>query len=297
MNYFDAIDLYLKHCRIEKGLSEATIIAYKQDLFTFYNYFPFINDVDDVLKIELGDYIQKLSLDDYKVASIIRKLSSIVNFLNYLIEEMIINEKQNLEIIKIKKEDKLPQYLSNEQAIKVLSLPNLNKEKGIRDKAILETLIATGVRVSELVNIKLQDIDFKDYKIKVNGKGDETRYVPIREESINYLKKYVDNVRFKIVPSKKEYSEYAFLRENGTKFTRNSIYLITKKYGEKANLPFLLTPHVFRHTFASILINNGCDIPTIQKFLGHKNLTTTEIYTHINFRSLLEAYDLYWKDY
>ncbi|MAU59064.1 MAG: tyrosine recombinase XerD [Flavobacteriaceae bacterium] len=212
-------------------------------------------------------------------------MSGIRSFFDYLTFEsyLKINPSDLIETPKIGK--KLPDSLSLNEIIKIINNIDLNHPQGIRNRAIIETLYASGLRVSELINLKLSNLFFKENLIKVFGKGNKQRLVPLGKFSKKYLKIYIEDQRSKS-KTMKNHSDTIFLNRNGHQLSRFMVFTIIKQLAIKSNIKKKISPHTFRHSFATHLIENGADLRTIQKLLGHENIITTEIYTHLDTKHL-----------
>ena len=199
----------------------------------------------------------------------------------------------NVELIDVpKKESYLPSVLSFEEIDLLLEQPDLNKPTGIRDKAMLELMYATGLRVSELLTIEKKNLSLTKNLIRIFGKGAKERFVPISEFAMDYLIKYINEVRNK---SKFRDSKYIFINEKGKPLTRQFFWQQVKKYAESADIEVNVSPHTLRHCFATHLLENGAELLSVQKMLGHSNVATTQIYTHISSKRIRSAYDMFMK--
>lgn len=280
----DKFYYYLKH---QKKYSENTITAYIKDITYFYEYLKCdikLNN-DDISKYLVHLY------NDLKLSksSIGRKLSSLRSFYNYLLREEIININYFEDVSNPKKPLLLPKYLKDDEVNKIFSVCMNNDNISIRDRVIIELLYSSGIRVSELVNIKLLDINFKDKEIKVLGKGEKERIVMFNDSCMEALKIFINEVRPKIY--KKE-NGYLFIGRNNGHMSAKSIRDILNKIRIKAGLEEGLHPHLFRHTFATDMLNNGADLVSVKELLGHESLNTTSIYTHVSDEHIRKIYDM-----
>ena len=280
---------FLNFLKIDKKYSEQTIKSYEYDLYKLYEY---VNNnklsirhlkKNDLLKY--ADYLKKCKLSNN---SINHNISIIKSFYKYLVinENFLDNPSEVLEIIK--KEKKLPKVLSYEDIKKLLDINLINKYS-YRNKAMLELMYATGLRVSELVNLKITDIDLENDILRTMGKGSKERIIPIGDYAIYYLKLYIEEYRIQLL--KKENTEYLFLNNNGRKISRQSFFNIIKNEAVKKNIKVNFSPHTLRHSFATHLLDRGADIVSIKELLGHSSLSTTQIYTHISNKKLEEDYN------
>ena len=273
MQNVDEFLLYLKH---EKGFSKHTIKNYGIDLDEFYNYAQ--NKKIDINLIR--KYLKHLYDINYKNRTISRKVSSLKSYFKYLESEGIIDDNPMSLISNPKIEKTLPNYLNYNDLEKLLNYPDISKKYGLRDALILEMLYSSGCRVSELSNIKIEDINFKDRKILILGKGNKERYVYYGTKCENLLDKYLE----------KEPHEYLFTNKHGNKLNERMIRKIVDENAKKAGLEVHVTPHTLRHTYATHLLNDGADLKSVGDLLGHENLSTTQIYTHISNERLRQVY-------
>ena len=289
MNLNDAIEDFLRYLLIDKNYSNNTIDSYKEDLIKFKEFFKnkSINDIDID---ELKKYVKHLNDLNLNELSISRSISCIKSFYKYLnIEKIIDNNPSDLLYLpKVRK--KLPNTLSEEEVDKLLDI-NLTDMYSYRNKAMLEVLYATGLRVSELVNLKMENIDFESDIIRTFGKGNKERVIPIGEYARYYLDLYLKEYRYMLL--KHGNNEYVFLNNHGKNMTRQGFFKIIKAIASEKGINKEISPHVLRHSFASHLLKHGADLRTIQELLGHSNVSTTQIYTHISNEELKENYKNY----
>lgn len=291
MKINDAIDLYYQYIMVEKGLSLLSAKAYLEDIYQFIHQYK---KVDDTIFFEEDDLLGFLSyeLENGKtISTALRRLSSIKGFYLFLAKEKII-DFQIPKIDSPKKPSHLPICLSLEQIESLLDAPDLKKDDGIRDKAMLEVMYASGLRVSELLSLKRKDVDFDECVIKIRGKGSKWRIVPYGEFAKQYLEKYMSEVRKRNINAK---SEYLFLSRYGEPISRQYFFKQIKKYALMAGILENVSPHTIRHCFATHLLENGADLRVVQEMLGHTNIATTQIYTHISTKRILSAYDTFMK--
>lgn len=276
------IEDFLKYLEVEKNYSNKTIVSYKNDLIEVFEYLnkEFLSlKEDDIMK-----YLNFLNTKKDKRTTISRKISSLKSFYKYLNRKKIINNNPMEFILYPKKERKLPNYIEYNELESLLK-SSLETKNSLRDNLIIELLYATGIRVSELVNIKTNDIDFNSNSIKVFGKGSKERIVYFGEYASNAIKNYINSDIYKssnciwLLPSNKK-----------THLTTRTIELILDKIMKDISIKSKVSPHTLRHTFATHMLNSGCDIKVVQELLGHENLTTTEVYTHITNEELRNTY-------
>ena len=293
MKIEDAFENFLQHCKFEKALTNITIENYKEDFSIFLRYYPNKNEVSDLTKDDLNDFSYDQALNGLSPTTIARRISTIKNFYSFLEGENIVKGIISDEIIIPKKEHHLPQVLSEEEVNALLKAPDLSTEKGIKEYAILDILYSCGLRVSEAVNLQINQINEQEGIINILGKGKKERIVPIRKEALKALKRYISEVRNEhLVIDKK----IVFLDKKGKKMSRQAIYNIVKENAKKAEIKKEIHPHTLRHSFATHLLDNGADLRVVQELLGHTKIGTTQIYTHVTAKTLVKSYDLYWKD-
>jgi len=270
------IEDFLNYLTLEKGYSSNTIEAYGRDLKDFFNFLK--KDWRDVTKEDVLLYLRELQKKGFSQRSSSRVLSTFRTFFKYLILEGVIKVNPLSGIKGIRQTKSLPAYLTMEEVEELLSLPELSNPIGKRDKAILELMYATGLRVSELVELKMGDLELDEGFIYVMGKGGKRRMVPIGEIALKYLSIYL-NVREEFFEGKG--NPFIFLNYKGEPLTRQGLWKIIKGYGKKIGIADKLTPHTLRHSFATHLLERGADLRSIQIMLGHSRISTTQIYTHI----------------
>ena len=274
------IDKFLDHLWLEDGLSRNTLSSYRFDLYNFSNWLNKTNSIflENVTKSDIQQYLS-FKFPSSKARSISRSLSTLRRFYRFLYREKKITTDPTLQIQKPKIPKSLPKSLSEDEVENLLEAPDLNIDIGIRDKAMIELLYACGLRVSELVNIQLTEVNLDDGVIRVTGKGDKTRLVPMGEDAMDYIQKYLLSARETILKNKK--SKYLFVTHHGKSMTRQTFWHSLKKYALIANIKQSISPHILRHAFATHLINHGADLRVVQMLLGHSDISTTQIYTHV----------------
>ena len=293
MNWDSGFENFKNYLKLERGLSDNSIKSYDYDLILFKKFLITnkINDTPLNCKPEtIKNYLYK-SFSDKKSISQARSISAIKSFFNYLIFEGYIKDSPISNIESPKQEKKLPKVLTEEEIKKLINSIDLNHEFGQRNKTIIEILYGTGIRVSELINLKLSNIFFKENIIKVIGKGNKERFVPLGEIASNELKIYINNRNRMKIDSKS--SDILFLNRYGRGLTRSMIFKIISDASKRVGLDKKISPHTLRHSFATHLIKNGADLRTIQLILGHESITTTEIYTHLDTLHLEEVLKKY----
>jgi len=285
---------YLTYLKLERGLSINSINSYELDLLKLINFLK----VKSILATPLTIDQETLQLFLYEIAkelnsrSRARIISGLKSFFNYLIFEDYRKDNPTDLIEAPKIGRKLPETISVEEIDQMIAAIDLSKAEGERNRAIIETLYGCGLRVSELTNLKISDLYFDEGFIKVTGKGDKQRFVPISDYNIKYITIYKDQVRCH-QEIKPEASDTLFLNRRGAQLTRAMIFTIIRQLAKKANIRKKISPHTFRHSFATHLLENGADLRAIQQMLGHESITTTEIYMHVDrtyLREVLETY-------
>ena len=284
------IDKYLEYLKVERKYSNKTILSYKDDLIEYNEFLG--NNFTNILNIDMNivnNYMKYLYDRKITKSSISRKLSSIRGLYNYLLREDIIKENHFNKIQNPKRELYLPKFLKDEELDKIFSVCNSNNPTEERDTLIIELLYATGVRVSELVNIKIKDINREEKLIKVLGKGNKERMVIYNNHTKKALDTYLkDGYNY----FNKKSSEYLILNKNVNKLSERYIREIINKKVSQASLDIKISPHTLRHTFATDILENGADLMTVKELLGHESLNTTSIYTHITNEQIKKTYNL-----
>jgi len=278
---------FLNSLIIEKGLSKNTIQSYESDIYQLYQWNISKNKkrIIEIKKIDTSQYISYLFNQNLKSTSVNRKISSLKTFFNFLLKKKLIKANPFADQIMPKKPVSLPKSISEDDVVKLLDAPKADSLIGLRDKAMLELLYASGVRISELVNIKFSDLDLERNIIKVFGKGSKERLVPFGEDAAQCISAYIDErKKNKDIASIK----YIFLNNRGSKISRHAFWHRLKEYCLEIGLKSDISPHTLRHAFATHLLNRGADLRSVQVLLGHSDLSTTQIYTHIAKQRLSE---------
>ncbi len=290
MKWQQALQDYQHYLRIERGLSENSIISYSLDVKKLIKW---LDDNDmTVSPIQIRE--KEIQEFVYQIAKVVnprsqsRIISGLKGFFNYLIFEDY-RKTNPLELIESPKTSrKLPDTLSQEEINLLIESIDLSTAQGERNRAMLETLYGCGLRVSELINLKISDLYFDEGFIQVTGKGNKQRFVPIAPVTIKYITIYKDEIRSHL-EIKNEFKDTLFLNRRGRKLTRAMIFTIIKNLAETAGVRKTISPHTFRHSFATHLLENGADLRAIQQMLGHESITTTEIYMHVDRKHLSEV--------
>lgn len=282
---------FLNYLKFEKGLSENTLTSYNLDLDKYIQYLAGI-EISQFGKVSLDDITKFLILLNeigLEASSKSRYLSSIRGLHKFLLSEGIIDNDvtETIELPRLAR--KIPDTLTVDQVNKIISMPDLNKPSGIRDRAILETLYACGLRVSELINLKQRDILLDMEIVRVFGKGSKERFVPIGSSAIDWIEQYLKNARLHFIKSDGS-DDVLFLNRQGKKLTRMYIWKMIKQCTDIAGVEAEVHPHTFRHSFATHLLEGGADLRAVQEMLGHSDISTTQIYTHIDREYIKEVH-------
>ena len=276
------LEKFLSYLEIEKNYSPHTLLNYKIDLKEFCQFLENL-PIEKVDYLVLRRYLARIREKQHKPRTVARKLSSLRSFFKFLHREGYLQNNPAVLLMTPKLDKKLPNFLTEDEMTKFIDSTSLEKTSGKRDKAILETLYSTGMRVSELVGLNVDSIDFIANVVKVEGKGKKERLAPIGDHAVNAVRDYLNE--------RKQKTGALFLNKNGTRLTARSICNITGKYIRLASLRSNISPHALRHSFATHLLNRGADLRSVQELLGHVNLSTTQIYTHITTERLKSIYD------
>lgn len=286
MNNYDYITEFELYLKVEKKYSDNTIITYIANISQFFDYIN--KNVKSINENDIRKYLEYLYNQKLSSKSVANKISSLKTFFKYLLLEKVIQKSPllNIELPKIKKS--LPKAL-NEEEINILLNIELNDKFDYRNKAMVELLYATGLRISELINLKINNINFDQDYIKTLGKGSKERIVPIGDYAKYYLKLYLCNYRNSFLKNKE--SDYIFISNQGKKMTRQTFFLLLKKLAKEKGIITDFSPHTLRHSFATHLLKYGADLRSIQELLGHSSISTTQIYTHLENEKLKSDYN------
>jgi len=276
------IEKFLRYLEIEKNYSPHTILNYKLDLEDFKNFLSVL-PLENVEYLFLRKYLALLKEKNLSSRSVGRHLSTLRSFFRFLTREGHIKINPTAAISSPKLEKHLPSFLSEEEVSKLIDAAIPKDERGLRDKAILETFYSTGIRISELVGLDRDDVDFIGGIVKVKGKGKKERIVPIGDKAIAVIRNYLSK--------RKKQSEVLFLNKGGSRISTRGVRNIVKKYLHLAGIRQGISPHTLRHSFATHLLNRGADLRSVQELLGHASLSTTQIYTHLTTERLKTVYD------
>jgi len=277
-------DKFLNYLAVEKNYSALTVTNYKVDLKEFESFLN-SRDSKDVRNIDyfiLRKFLSTLSERKLDKRSLSRKISTLKSFFKFLLREGIVKNNPAASLIYPKLDKQLPKFLTEAEVEKILNLPEGDRVCDLRDKAILEFLYSTGARVSEMVSLKINDIDLISGFVKVRGKGRKERLLPLGDPAIESIKKYLD--------ARRDKNQALFINQREGGLTDRGVRDIIYRYIKKAALSLKVSPHTFRHSFATHLLNRGADLRSVQELLGHSNISTTQIYTHLTIDSLKKVY-------
>ena len=276
---------FLDFCRVEKGLSANTLNSYQFDLERFSEQVPALTAVPD----QLASYVESLYSAGLSPRSIARHITTLRNFYSFLAREGKIDQDPTEHLAQPKQWSTLPKYLNREELDRLLGAPDAAKPTGLRDRAMLELLYATGLRVSELCKLERSAVDGEFAVLRVTGKGNKQRLVPFGESAREAIDRYLGDGRARLLKGRA--SRYLFVTARGSAMTRQGFWKLLGLYGRQAGIFRNLTPHVVRHSFATHLVEGGADLRSVQIMLGHADISTTQVYTHVARRRLRETVD------
>lgn len=290
---FDYLALFQEYLTVELGLAKNTQLAYMRDLRLLMKSLQLKADEEllQVSRQQLIAYLVRLKQEGRAASTVARKLASIKAFYRFLTAERYIRRNPAEVLEAASRGLHLPKVLSVQEVERLLDEPNLGTLDGYRDKTMLELLYATGMRVSELVNVPVKNVDMKMQYVIVMGKGSKERMLPLGRTTLHYLEHYLSVVRPQLLHGKPDAAAELFVTGWGGPMTRERFYEIIVAYGKSAGISKRVTPHMLRHSFATHLLNNGTDLRIVQELLGHADISTTQIYTHLDVERLREVYD------
>ncbi len=290
---YRAVDLFLEFLSIERGLSANTIEAYSTDLRQYCEFLDSCGkrELDYIQEEDVVGFVDSLARRGLKPASINRRISAVRRFHKYLFAEGLSSTNPAKFVHPARGWKKLPEFLTLEEVDRLLDAPDVSKPEGLRDRAILEMLYASGMRISELVNLRVIQINFEGGFIRVVGKGNKERIVPLGSSALKWLDLYLNEARPKLTKGKNY--EWVFISRKGGRLSRQAVFENLKKYAIQAGINKNVSPHKLRHSFATHLLEGGADLRVVQTLLGHSDISTTEIYTHIDRARLIEAIERY----
>lgn len=281
----------MEYLTVELGLSANTRQAYERDLRLFCKTLGFKNSdaLVNVSREQITGYMTQLKEKGLAAATIARKLAAIKAFYRFMTAEGYMDANPAEVVEAGTKGIKLPRVLSEDEVVRLLNQPDITTAEGFRDRTMLEVLYATGMRVSELINLTLERVDLNMKYIIAFGKGSKERIVPLGSVAAEFLQQYLEKVRPKLTHEDRN-TNIVFLAFGGHELTRQRFWQIIRTYGRKANINKALTPHILRHSFATHLLDNGADLRSVQELLGHSDISTTQIYTHLTNKHLRDIY-------
>ncbi|GLI84810.1 tyrosine recombinase XerD [Rossellomorea marisflavi] len=288
----DHIEDYMHFLTVEKGLSKNTIDSYKRDLKSYSLYIKNVEGMEgwnEVSRVNIVQFLGHLGDQGKSSKTVARHVASIRSFHQFLLREKAVEQDPTVHLETPRTERKLPKILSLSEVEALLEAPDASTPLGMRDKAMLELLYATGIRVSELIGMKLDDLHLNMGFIRCIGKGNKERIIPIGQTAMNVLGDYLEHSRLKL-RSGRERDDHLFLNHHGRGMSRQGFWKNLKALQKKANIEKELTPHTLRHSFATHLLENGADLRAVQEMLGHADISTTQIYTHVTKTRLKDVY-------
>ncbi|MFD1707083.1 site-specific tyrosine recombinase XerD [Siminovitchia sediminis] len=291
----DRLQDFIHFMVIEKGLSQNTVKAYERDLANYLEYIQNMLDIhqfDNITRMHIIQFLAQLKSEGKSSRTLARHIASIRSFHQFLLREKAAKQDPTLHIETPQQEKNLPKVLSLAEVQSLLEAPDLTSVLGKRDKAMLELLYGTGTRISELLDLNLDDLHLGIGFIRCRGKGNKERIIPIGSEAIQAMEVYLQESRPKLRKDKNP-TDALFLNHHGNRLTRQGFWKNLKKLTAKANIQKKLTPHTFRHSFATHLLENGADLRAVQEMLGHADISTTQIYTHVSKSRLKDVYKQY----
>lgn len=287
--YLQEFKLYIE---IEKNFSKHTVRAYCSDILSFLVWLNERN-IEDVNYTIIKEYLLYIQQFHYTKTTTARKIASLRTFYRFLYREKIIETNPALGVHSPKKGKNLPEFLTENEIEKILNNMKIESPAGYRNRAILELLYATGMRVSELSNLNFENLNLAENEIKVFGKGSKERIVLVSDRAKNYLESYIKTARYLICKTENNKpQDPVFINKNGYRLQTQSVRLAINDVMEKIELPKHVTPHIFRHSFATKLLENGADLRVVQELLGHSSISNTQIYTHVSAERLKQSYNI-----
>lgn len=287
----DQLQDFMHYLTIEKGLAKNTLLSYKRDLDSYRKFLKKqgIPDWNEVSRVHIVQFLSKLKDDGKSPKTLARHTASIRSFHQFLLREHVAETDPSVHIESPQMQKSLPKVLSPEETEALLDAPDTNDAFGKRDKAILELLYATGMRVSELIDLNIDNVHMEMGFVRCIGKGNKERIIPVGQLALKAIHMYLVEGR-PVLMNKKEKTDALFLNHHGGRLTRQGLWKIIKRLAEAANIQKPLTPHTLRHSFATHLLMNGADLRAVQEMLGHADISTTQIYTHVTNVRLKDVY-------
>ncbi len=290
MEINESFDAFIQYLRVERGVSEITVKNYREDFKIFLLSFPDVKTANDLNVDMLPEFVRRQDELARSSSTILRRYSLLRNYFSFLNEENILHEEIP-DVDKPKSSKRLPFVMSNEEVDELLEAPDISKDNGMRDRAMLELMYATGLRVSELLSLRFRNVNMQNGLITVYGKGNKQRSVPVSSFALEFLRKYIDGPRKRVKGSKD--TDIIFLNRDGKALSRTYFFMQVKRYAEEKGIDSSASPHTLRHCFATHLLENGASLRAVQEMLGHSNIATTQIYTEVSTKRIMSAYDLY----
>lgn len=290
----DQVKDFMHYLMVERRLADNTIVSYERDLKKYMLYLKNveeIKDFNDVSRVHIVHFLRHLKDQGKSPKTMARHIASIRSFHQFLLREKMAGQDPSVHIETPQSERALPKVLSIEEVDALLCAPNGDNAFGIRDKAMLELLYATGIRVSELINLNLSDVHLTMGFVRCMGKGSKERIVPLGKAAAQAISRYVEEGRPRLL--NKKHGDGLFLNHHGNRLSRQGFWKILKKIALEAGIAKELTPHTLRHSFATHLLENGADLRAVQEMLGHADISTTQIYTHVTKTRLKDVYKMY----
>lgn len=288
----DALDDYLHFLRVERQLAANTLVSYERDLKGYIQYLKEVEQLDSLRKVErihILNHLRHLKETTKTSRTVARHISSIRSFHQFLIRERVVDNDPTVHLEMPQMDKKLPNILSIEEVDALMQAPALDKANGMRDQAMLELLYASGMRVSECINLDVEDVNLTMGFVRCFGKGGKERIIPLGKSALKACKTYLENARHTLLkPGEK--TDALFINQRGKRLTRQGFWKLLKQHAQKAGIQKELTPHTLRHSFATHLIENGADLRAVQEMLGHADISTTQIYTHVSKTRLKDVY-------
>lgn len=285
------LEEFIHYLAVERGLAQNTLASYRIDLSQYLMHLrkQGITSLSQTDRNQILSHLYKIQKEGKAPATISRHLAALKHFYRFLLADGVISEDHTTSLESPKLAQRLPQVLSTTEVETLLSQPQLADPAGIRDKAMLELIYATGIRVSELVSLNLQDVELDMGYIRCFGKGSKERIIPFGSVAVRYVREYLSRSRVKLTKGKTEHPAL-FVNVQGKRLTRQGFWKIIKKYAREGKIDKPITPHTLRHSFATHLLENGADLRAVQEMLGHADISTTQIYTHLTKIRLREVY-------
>ncbi|TNJ67373.1 site-specific tyrosine recombinase XerD [Paenibacillus hemerocallicola] len=283
---------FIHYLTVERGLAHNTLESYERDLIHYLGYIDKqgVRSLEETGKFHIVQYLQELKQLGRAPATLSRNIVSIRAFYQYLVRERLIVQDPSVHMETPKLEKRLPKVLTVEEVERLLDAQETTAAAGMRDKAMLELLYATGIRVSELISLNVGDVNIEMGFIHCTGKGSKERIVPLGRIAAVWLSQYIESARLHLLRQEKS-EEALFINHLGTRLTRQGFWKIMKRYAREAGIDKEITPHTLRHSFATHLLENGADLRSVQEMLGHADISTTQVYTHVTKSKMKEIYD------